>query len=153
MINKTMGLTKNRIYLIWRDMNRRCYNKKYKDYKYYGAKGIKVYKKWKDNFIEFLYWSHKHGYDNNMTIERIDAKKGYSPFNCKYITHYQNTINRNKPILLKHNGETKCMKDWSRLLFGNDYTVKQRIRQGWSAEKALTTSIKSNNKLKELKKK
>jgi hypothetical protein len=44
----------NKVYQLWYNMNCRCHNEKSVDYKYYGAKGIKVCDKWRrlDGFID-----------------------------------------------------------------------------------------------------
>lgn len=47
------GLGKTKEYRTWSGMRSRCFYKKNKDYKNYGAKGITVCKRW-DNFLFFL---------------------------------------------------------------------------------------------------
>lgn len=83
-----------RLYRIYWGMKQRCYNKKYPNYKNYGGRGIKIYDKWNDSFIIFKIWAIIHGYKNNLTIERINNDKGYSPNNCKWIPLKEQAKNR-----------------------------------------------------------
>ncbi|MDU0485545.1 hypothetical protein [Staphylococcus haemolyticus] len=72
----------------------RCYNSSSQRYKYYGGRGIKVCKRWLDsfdNFLEDMEGTFKPG----LEIDRIDNNKGYSPENCRWVTHSENMLNRN----------------------------------------------------------
>lgn len=75
-----------RIYYIWHSMIQRCHNPKTKSYKYYGAKGIKVCKEWKNSAKVFIDWAVQNGYSDNLTINRRDSKKGYFPENVNFMT-------------------------------------------------------------------
>ncbi len=65
-------------------MKQRCYNERNSNFKHYGAKGITVCDEWlgKDGAKNFYDWSMSHGYSDNYSIDRIDSRQGYSPFNC-----------------------------------------------------------------------
>ena len=62
--------------------------------------GTKVCKEWEDSFDLFLEWSLNNGYKDDLTIERIDNKKGYEPSNCKWATYSEQSIHRK---VLKNN--------------------------------------------------
>lgn len=128
----THGLTKHPLYNVHRAMISRCCNKKDAGYKYYGKKGIKIYKKWFDvkKFIKDMYPTYKSG----LMIDRIDSEKGYYPHNCKWSTSIEQ--NRNRSSNIKYNGE--CARTASLRLNGNKSLVKDRIKLGWSKEKAFT---------------
>jgi hypothetical protein len=42
---------------------------------------------------------------------------------------------------LTYNGQTKCITEWAEELGIYKGTIKERIKRGWSAEKALTTPL------------
>ena len=78
----THGLSHHRLYHILAGMQGRCYNPNNPKYKRYGGRGIKVCDEWLDKengFINFYNWSMANGYADNLSIDRIDNDKGYSP--------------------------------------------------------------------------
>lgn len=71
-------------------MIRRCYKEDYDDYPKYGAKGIRICDEWLDNPKLFYEWSIANGYTDDLTIDRKDSKKNYSPDNCRWVTNIEN---------------------------------------------------------------
>ena len=88
------GGTGTRLYRIWMLMRYRCSNENNPSYKNYGGRGIKVCDEWQDSFIVFRDWALKHGYRDDLTIDRIDNDKGYSPDNCRWIYYKDQPKNR-----------------------------------------------------------
>jgi hypothetical protein len=80
----------NRLYRIWCAMKYRCYNKNDRHFQWYGGKGVKVCDEWQD-FIPFMKWALSHGYTKELTIDRIDSEKNYTPENCQWITREENS--------------------------------------------------------------
>ena len=110
--NQKHGMKNTRIYNIWCSMKQRCNNKNCSVYKSYGAKGISVCPEWNSNFISFYNWSISNGYKDNLTIDRLDNSKGYSPENCRWATAKQQARNRISNIIIEHNGESKILIEW-----------------------------------------
>ena len=136
--HKTHGQSRSRLYYIWNHMKSRCYNKNHKDYKNYGGRGIKICDEWQDNFQAFYDWSMSHGYDDTLTIDRIDNNGNYEPNNCRWVTVKQQNRNRRSNINFTCNGETHCLMDWCKILGLNYNTVYNRFHNcNWSIEKAL----------------
>ena len=88
--NRTHGESSTRLYDIWVGMKQRCYNRNAPNYKWYGGKGIIVCPEWKDSYLPFRDWALAHGYQESLTLGRIDTRKGYHPENCRWITHSEN---------------------------------------------------------------
>jgi hypothetical protein len=93
--NTDHGYCGTRIYRIWKGIKSRCLIPSSTDYKWYGAKGVTVCKDWM-KFEPFLKWSVENGYSENLTIDRIDPFKGYSPDNCRWATIKEQNANMRK---------------------------------------------------------
>lgn len=83
-----------RLYGIYSGMKSRCYNPNATGYKNYGGRGITVCDEWLSDFWAFHAWAMANGYAEDLTIDRIDNDKGYSPDNCRWATRADQ--NRNK---------------------------------------------------------
>lgn len=135
-----------KLYRVWIGMKSRCYNPKMDNYKYYGEKGIEVCDEWKDDFQAFYDWSMENGYDSGLTIDRINGNKNYCPENCRWVTRKEQARNTSQTKSLEYNGQTKTFSEWSEITGINKETIKQRIRTGWSSEKALETPVRKRSK-------
>ena len=133
----THGLHKHPLNQKWRDMKDRCTNKNNKYYYRYGGRGIKVCDEWKNDFLEFYNWAILNGWTKGLTIERIDNNKGYYPENCYFATIQQQNRNTSRNVV--YNNELAT--DASIRLGGNKVLVVDRLREGWSIEKAFTTPV------------
>lgn len=85
-----------RLYQIWRDMLKRCYNAKCKCFKWYGEKGITVCEEWRTEYANFRDWAIANGYADGLTIDRINPSKNYEPLNCQWITLSDNVSKMHK---------------------------------------------------------
>ena len=80
-----------RLYRIWIAMKKRCSNPKSISYRYYGGKGISVCPEWASDYMTFKTWALTNGYQNNLTIDRIDHIGNYCPENCQWLTKSENS--------------------------------------------------------------
>lgn len=80
-------------YGVWVSMNGRCLSEGNHAYPLYGGRGISVCERWRksyQNFIADMGYRPEKGYD----IDRIDNDGDYTPENCRWVTHKENTRNR-----------------------------------------------------------
>lgn len=126
--NKTKWDNK-RIKNIFAGMKNRCYSKNDKSYQWYGAKGIRICDEWLDNPKSFEEWAVQNGYDDNLTIDRINENKDYSPENCRWVTNLNNAKYKSTTSLIDVDGEIHTGKDWSRILGFGENTINKYIRK------------------------
>lgn len=136
------GMTGTRIYNIWFGMKQRCYYPKNRCYKTYGAEGVTVCEEWRHNFQAFYDWAMSHGYRGDLSIERIDNAKGYSPDNCRWATITEQANNKRNNRLITDNGETHSLAEWAEITGLNRVTIAYRLKANWDIEKALSTPTK-----------
>ena len=91
------GFFGTKIYKLWGSIKYRCYNKNYRYYNRYGERGITVCNDWKNDFMSFYSWAMANGYEEHLTIDRIDNDGNYEPSNCRFTTTQINNLNRSLP--------------------------------------------------------
>ena len=85
-------MSKTRFYKIWKQMHTRCYNKNYREFKYYGGRGIKICDRWRrfENFRDDMLSSYK----DNLSIDRINGEGDYEPQNCRWVNSKVQCLNK-----------------------------------------------------------
>lgn len=134
---KTHGQTKTRLYKIYAKMKERCYDPNYPERHLYGGRGIKICQEWLDSFENFRDWALANGYDDKLSIDRIDPNKDYEPSNCRWADTYQQANNKRNNIQLTYMGETLTLPQWARKLNLPYSTLADRLRKGKSVEEIL----------------
>ena len=126
--NTTHGLSKTRIHHIWQNMLQRCENKNNKDYPRYGSRGISVCDEW-HRFEDFNNWSMNNGYDDTLTIDRMDVRGNYCPKNCRWTDLITQENNKRNNHLITYAGTTHTVAEWSRILNVNYQSLYGRIKR------------------------
>lgn len=125
------------LYKRWMGIKSRCYNPKDTRYKKYGAKGIGVCEEWRHSFENFRDWAEANGFDETLTLDRIDFTKDYSPSNCRWITNLEQQHNKSNNRWYTFRGETKLVPEWARKFGVTDSMIRSPIRRGKNPEEVL----------------
>ena len=138
---KTHGMSKTRLYRIWKNMRNRCFNENVANYANYGGRGITVCVEWQ-RFEPFCEWAIANGYNDNLSIDRINNDGNYESSNCRWVDQTIQARNRSSNTLITYNGVTKHISDWDKDIgSAKSGRVRARINAGWSIEKAVTTHV------------
>lgn len=141
--------TIKRLHAIFNSMKERCYNLLSKDFPSYGQRGIKIYDKWLLNVDEFVKWSMDNGYQDNLSIDRIDVNGDYEPSNCRWITLKEQARNKRTTIYIEYKGEKRTLLSvLEENGIRNNYNAyRDRIvRYKWDIERAIREPIRTNFK-------
>ena len=128
-INFSHGMRHTRLYSTWSNMKTRCYNPKVAGFENYGGRGITICDDWKDDFVNFYNWAVITGYNDNLTIERVDVNGNYDPENCMWIEADEQSKNRRGNIYIELNGKTETLKGWCNELGLPYKIVHQRMKR------------------------
>lgn len=135
--HSTHRLSNTRLYHIYHQMIKRCYNPKNPAYKNYGERGIVVCEEWKNDIKSFFNWALSNGYNDALTLDRIDNNDLYSPFNCRWVSEKVQANNRRSNRIIKYKGDKYTLMQLSELSGISYSTLKARLNLGWSVEDAI----------------
>lgn len=136
--NTTHGMSDTRLYRIYKHIKNRCYREEDIRYDQYGGRGIKMCDEWLNSFESFYAWSMNNGYDESLSIDRIDLNGDYCPENCRWADDYTQANNKTNNRVYTYNDETHTLAEWARIYNINYKCLWRRLDRGWSIEKSLT---------------
>lgn len=128
-------------YRVYATMLSRCYNPNVEKFRDYGGRGIVVCDRWRgdggyERFIQDMGRRPVGG-----SVERIDGSGPYSPDNCRWANAVEQANNRRSNRMIEFNGRTQTLTQWAREAGLSSTTVSDRLKRGWTVEKALCTPI------------
>ena len=133
------------LYKRWRGIRDRC-RPTAQAHKYYYDKGIAVCDEWLNDFYSFKEWALTNGYKPELTIDRIDDSKGYSPDNCRWVTKSFNVKRNSNRKLITIGGVTQDLQDWCNQLNISRSSIIWAIREkGFTHESYIRYRMQHHN--------
>lgn len=125
------GKRNTKLFNRWCLMRRRCNSSNDRFYEDYGGRGIKVCDEWNNSFQQFYDWAMANGYDDSLTIDRIDNDGNYEPSNCRWVTMKVQSNNTRKTRHITYQGKTMTITEWAELTGIARYNICERLKRGW----------------------
>lgn len=126
---------RKRLRKVWERMRSRCENLTNPKYPIYGARGVKVCKRWYrfDTFAKDVGRrpSPEH------TLDRIDNDGDYKPSNVRWATAREQSNNTRTNVHVTIGGRTRTITEWADASGLTRTTIGQRIDRGWAPERLL----------------
>lgn len=145
--NTTHGRSKTSEYKILQQIILRCTSPKVISWRYYGAMGIGVCKRWTDGedgktgfecFYEDM-GPRPHG----LTIHRVDGSGNYCKENCVWATWITQNNESAHNHVISWRGKSQSLADWAREMNLTRGALKDRVRRGWDLDRAMTAPMRS----------
>ena len=138
--NNTKGWSNYKIAYIFSGMKQRRYNPNCKSYPLWGGKGVKICDEWLNDPKKFDIWAINNGWQDGLTIDRIDSKGNYAPENCRWVTRKAQNNNRTNNHYVTYKGKTQSISQWAEELGIKRQKLVDRFwKLNWSIERAFTT--------------
>ena len=131
-------LTNTRIWRTWSAMKFRAMDETDRNY---GGRGIGICKEW-ETFSNF-YEDMRHGYQDDLTIERVDVNKGYCKENCTWVTPMAQQANKRTNRNLLFGGQMYHLAELCRRTGLTKSRLKSRLDAGMSPEEAVRAALNS----------
>lgn len=118
--NTSHGGSHDRLYLVWKNMKRRCNSHNDSHYEVYGAKGVSVCEEWNE-YDAFKKWAYDNGYDDEaefgeLTIDRIDNDGDYEPSNCRWVNRTVQANNTSRNRYVEFEGKRLTVAEFARAM-------------------------------------
>lgn len=134
------GFSRTKLEKAYTHMLERCYKPNCASFSNYGGRGIEVCNEWKSDNKAFFQWAIANGYEDGLSLDRIDPNGNYCPSNCRWVTNKVQQNNRRNNVYVEIDGVRRTVAEWSEIYGISRYAVYTRIKRlGWDKVKAITT--------------
>lgn len=134
---KTHGENSTHLYWVWSGIIQRCTNPKNKGFPIYGGRGICICDEWRYSFPAFRLWALVNGYEDGLSIDRIDNNGDYCPDNCRWTDRRTQNSNKRNNHRITFNGKTQTVTEWAEELKTSHEVICRRAARNWPLDKPL----------------
>lgn len=137
-------------YAVWSGIKQRCLNPGHTNFPYYGGRGVRICRRWRDSFESFEADVGPRPSPQH-SLDRADNDGHYScgrcpecrandwPTNCRWATRAEQMANTRAAVRVTFRGETFCVEEWATRTGIRGRTIGGRLRRGLSPREALTS--------------
>lgn len=128
----------DKLYSVYRGMVRRCTQETSDKWQFYGARGIRVCDEWMQDYEAFGDWAMNNGWNEHMTLDRIDIDGDYEPSNCRWVDMKVQNNNKRNNIHVEYEGRDYTLAQFCEAT-GSKYDRARYLifRKGYTADEAL----------------
>jgi hypothetical protein len=130
-------MTKTREFCAWQSAKQRCSNQHYHNFAHYGGRGITMAEEWRTDFARF--YADMGPCPAGHSLDRINNEGNYAPGNCRWADEITQHRNTRRNVMLTLDGKTATITEWAQRIGVRKTTLHERLRRGWSPERALKT--------------
>lgn len=141
-MGKHHGWYGKKTYTAWAQMKSRCKNRKMDRWHRYGGRGITYSPDWEE-FKNFL--KDMGECPEGMSLDRINNDGNYEKGNCRWATSEEQARNCKNSLWIEHEGERLHVSEWAKRTGINSTVIHNRIKRGWSVERALSPREKDES--------
>lgn len=130
---RTHGRRHDRVYAVWCAMKHRAKGN------YSGYEHVDMDPRWQ---LFEIFISDMGEPKSDDTIDRIDNSRGYWQENCRWVSMKIQQRNRTNNRLIKYNGKTLCVAEWSEILKIPYFNLYTRLKnRNWNMKKTLNSLV------------
>lgn len=134
------GESHTRLHNIWCGINKRC-DPTHANMRNYSKNNISMCEEWRD-YTKFAEWARTNGYQEDLSIERINVMGDYCPDNCTWISMEKQARNRTTTRWVEYQGRRMSLAEAAEITGLPYKQVHARLKSGWSLEDALTKPLR-----------
>jgi len=126
-------------------MKRRCNNPNNNAYRNYGGRGITYCKEWEK--FENFWRDMEEGYDDNLTLDRIDNNGNYCKENCRWVDYKTQMNNMRSNRIIEYKGKEYTLSELSEATGIKYWLLQLRLSKDMPAKEAVETPLHELEKI------
>jgi hypothetical protein len=144
------GKCGTKLYECLKNMKKRCYNPNHPRYEHWGGRGITICDEWlneENGVLNFYNWAMTNGYQEGLSIDRINNDGNYEPSNCRWTDSYTQRMNQ-RPRQKKVKIKERTPKDEYIDFLKEKYKDRKEGQSGYKLSVSDVKEIKTGLQLK-----
>jgi hypothetical protein len=128
-------------YRAWMGARSRCLTPTNPKFPEYGGRGIRMCDEWLASYLAFLEHVGRRP-SSSHSLDRINVNGHYEPGNVRWATRLTQSRNRRCTRQITVGHRSMCITEWSEATGIGESTIRHRLKNGWTAERAVSASVR-----------